>query len=263
MEPPQGVYVVTLKVRERTPVPRKRYKQAIANWPAEERPREKLLFKGPESLTNAELLAIFLRVGVKGKSAIGLAQELLSRFGSLRGLYAAPIEELEDVLGVGLAKIAQFKAVTELSKRYLAEGFQNRPYVESSGDILKLLYQEMRDLDQEVFKVVLLNGQNHVLRIVEVTRGTLTAARIYPREVVKIALRHSAAALVFVHNHPSGAPYPSVDDEKITRNLVFACRLMAMKVHDHIIIGDNDKFSFADAGLIEQYDRDFDARNVP
>lgn len=131
---------------------RKKYPQAIANWPAEERPREKLLFKGPESLSNAELLSIFLRVGVKGKTAIGLAQELLSRFGSLRELYAAPLEELESVLGVGRAKIAQFKAVIELSKRYLAEGFQNRPYVESSGGILKLLYQEMRDLDKEVFK---------------------------------------------------------------------------------------------------------------
>lgn len=219
--------------------------------------------KGPESLSDAELLSIFLRVGVKGKNAIDLAQELLSRFGSLRELYAAPIEELRVVLGLGQAKIAQFKAVIEMSKRYLAEGFQSRPYVESSEDILKLLYQEMRDLDQEVFKVLLLNGQNHVLRIVEVAKGTLTSARIYPREVVKVALRHSAAALVFVHNHPSGVAQPSEDDKKITRDLVLACRLVGIKVHDHIIIGDNAKFSFADAGLIEQYDKDFDARDIP
>lgn len=242
---------------------RKKYPQAIVSWPVEDRPREKLLLKGPESLSNAELLAIFLRVGVKGKSALGLAQELLSRFGSLRGLYAAPLEELEHVLGMGRAKIAQFKAVTELSKRFLAEGFQNRPYVESSDDILKLLYQEMRDLDQEVFKILLLNGQNHVLRIEEISKGTLTTAQIYPREVIKIALRHSAAALVFVHNHPSGVAQPSADDKKITRDLVLACRLMGIKVHDHIIIGDNDKFSFADAGIIERYDKDFDSRNVP
>lgn len=242
---------------------RKKYPHAIVSWPVEDRPREKLLLKGPESLSNAELLAIFLRVGVKGKSALGLAQELLSQFGSLRELYAAPLEELEHVLGMGRAKIAQFKAVTEPSKRYLAEGFQNRPYVESSGDILKLLYQEMRDLDQEVFKVLLLNGQNHVLRIEEISKGTLTTAQIYPREVIKIALRHSAAALVFVHNHPSGAAQPSEDDKKITRDLVFACHLMGIKVHDHIIIGDNDKFSFADAGIIEQFDKDFDSRNVP
>src|SRR2546426_10835628 len=104
-----------------------------------------------------------------------------------------------------------------MSKRYLVEGFQNRPYVESSGDILKLLYQEMRDLDQEIFRLILLNGQNHVLKILDITKGSLTAARIYPREVVKIALRHSAAALVFVHNHPSGAAKPSEDDKKVTR----------------------------------------------
>jgi DNA repair protein RadC len=199
---------------------------------------------------------------VKGKTAVDLAQELLSRFGSLRELYAAPIEELEEVCGVGPAKIAQFRAVTELSKRYLAEGFKDRPYVESSRDILKLLYQEMRDLDQEVFKVLLLNGQNKVLRIVDVAKGTLTTARIYPREVVKVALRHSAAAVVFVHNHPSGIAQPSEDDKKITRDLVFACRLMGLKVHDHIIIGDNDKFSFTDAGLIEKYHGDFDAMSV-
>jgi DNA repair protein RadC len=120
----------------------------------------------------------------------------------------------------------------------------------------------MRDLDQEAFKVLLLNGQNHVLRIEEIAKGTLTTARIYPREVVKVALRHSAAALVFVHNHPSGAAQPSEDDKKITRDLVFACRLMGMKVHDHIIIGDNEKFSFADTGIIEQYDKDFDSRDT-
>ncbi len=244
-------------------IPKRKYPHAIANWPPEERPREKLLLKGPESLSNAELLSIFLRVGVKGKNAIDLAQELLSRFGSLRELYAAPVEELEHVLGLGHAKIAQFKAVIELSKRYLAEGFQNRPYVESSNDILKLLYQEMRDLDQEVFKVLLLNGRNHVVKILELTQGTLNAARIYPREVLKVAFRHSAAALVLVHNHPSGVAKPSDEDKKITRDLVFACRMVGLKIHDHIVIGDNDKFSFADKGLIDQYNMEFDNRKNP
>ena len=234
--------------------------KTIADWPAEDRPREKLLLKGPDSLTNAELLAIFLRFGVKGKSAVALAQELLTRFGSLRGLYATPIEELSDVTGLGLAKIAQLKAVTELSKRYLEEGFQNRPYVESSNDVIKLLYQEMRDMDQEVFIILLLNGQNHIIKRMEVARGTLTASTVYPREVVKVALRHSAAALVLAHNHPSGAAHPSTEDEKITRSLVFVCRLVSIQVHDHIIIGENEKFSFADAGLIDQYNKDFEAR---
>jgi DNA repair protein RadC len=239
-------------------VTKKKYPQAIANWPSEERPREKLLRKGPESLSDAELLAIFFRVGVKGKNAVAMADELISRYGSLRALYAAPIEELQAVIGLGEAKIAQFKAVIEMSRRYLSEGFQGRPYVESSEDILKLLYHDMRDLDQEVFKIVLLNGQNRVLRIVDVTKGTLTAAHIYPREVVKLALRFSAAALVLAHNHPSGMAKPSEDDERITRDLVHVCLLLGIKVHDHIIVGDNDKFSFADAGLIDQYAKALD-----
>ncbi len=120
------------------------------------------------------------------------------------------------MLGLGSAKIAQFRAVIEMSKRYLAEGFQGRPYVESSDDVLKLLYQEMRDLDQEVFKVILLTGQNHILTIHDVAKGTLTAARVYPREVIKLALRHSAAALVLVHNHPSGVAKPSESDRRVS-----------------------------------------------
>lgn len=235
-----------------------KYPNSIANWPTEERPREKLLLKGADALSDAELLAIFLRVGVRGKSAIDLAQDLLSKFGSLRGLYAAPVEEMQEVLGLGDAKIAQFKAVIELSKRYLLEGIQNRPYLECSEDIFKLLYQEMRDLDHEVFKIIILNGQNEVLTTIDAFHGTLTAGAIYPREVMKLALRHSAAALVFAHNHPSGKAVPSNEDKRITRNLVFAARVMGMKVHDHIIIGNNQKFSFADDGLIDQYNAEFD-----
>jgi len=243
-------------------MPKKKYPHTIANWPAEERPREKLLLKGPDTLSDAELLAIFLRAGVKGKSAIDLAKELLSTFGSLRGLYAAPVEELQAVMGLGNAKIAQLKAGLELSKRYLSEGILNRPYLECSDDIFRLLYQEMRDLDREVFKVIMLNGQNEVLTIVDAFQGTLTASAIYPREVVKLALRYSAAALVFAHNHPSGKAVPSNEDKRITRDLVFAARVMGMKVHDHVIIGNNQKFSFADAGLIDQYNLEFDRRSA-
>lgn len=150
----------------------------------------------------------------------------------------------------------------ELSKRYLAEGFHNRPYVESSDDLFKLLYQEMRDLDQEVFKVVLLNGQNHVLQIVDVARGSITSATVYPREVIKVALRHSAAAIVLIHNHPSGVATPSKEDKRITEDLVHTCLLMGIDVHDHIIIGENQKFSFADEGLMDEYTKCFDTRNV-
>lgn len=232
----------------------------IAAWPRDTRPREKLLLKGAEALTDGELLAIFLRVGVKGKSAVGLAEDLLSLFGSLRGLYTAPAEELRAVLGVGPAKLAQFLAVLEMSRRYLAEGLTDRAYVESSDDVLKLLYQEMRDLDREVFKVILLNGQNRILKIVEVAKGSLTKATIYPREVIKLALRHAAAAIVLVHNHPSGIAKPSSEDRKVTRDLVLTCLLMDMRVHDHIIIGENDRFSFANAGLIEEYEAELKMR---
>lgn len=232
----------------------------IANWPPDRRPREKLLLKGADTLTDAELLAIFLRVGVKGKSAVVLAEDLLSRFGSLRGLYASPAEELRTVVGVGPAKIAQFMAVLEMSKRYLAESLTDRAYVESSDDVLKLLYQEMRDLDREVFKVVLLNGQNHIVKIMEVGKGSLTTATVYPREVVKLALRHAAAAIVLVHNHPSGIAKPSREDKKVTRDLVLACLLIDMRVHDHIIIGENETFSFANAGLIDEYAAELNER---
>ena len=138
-----------------------------------------------------------------------------------------------------------------MSKRYLKEGFQDRPYVESAADILKLLYQEMRDLDQEVFKVVLLNGQNHVFGSSDAARGTLTAAKIYPREVVKLALRHSAAAVVFVHNHPSGVAEPSPADHWITDQLKAALSLVDVKVLDHFIIaGSQALYSFAEHGLM-------------
>jgi len=229
----------------------------IALWPVERRPREKLLAKGPTSLSTVEVLAIFLRTGIKGKSAIAIAEELLSRFGSLRGLYAAPNEELKNIAGLGDAKIAQIKAVLELSRRYLQESLLHRPYVECSEDVLKFLYQEMRDLDYEAFNIVMLNGRNEILAIVEAFKGTLTAGSIYPREVVKLALRHSAAAVVFVHNHPAGKAIPSVEDKRITRDLFFACNATGIKVHDHLIIGDNEKFSFADHGLIAQYEIEF------
>ncbi|MBW7909032.1 MAG: DNA repair protein RadC, partial [Kiritimatiellae bacterium] len=215
--------VETTKIDNAVKLP-KRQQKAIAEWPMEERPREKLLAKGPDTLSNAELLAIFLRTGVKGKSAVDLAREILSHFGSLRSLYAAPVEELQAILGLGPAKIAQFLAAIEMSKRYLSESFGERPFVESSGDVLKVLYQEMRDLDQEVFKLILLNGQNHIMKICEVTRGSVSTARVYPREVVKLALRYSAAALVIVHNHPSGVAKPSADDERITRDINAACK---------------------------------------
>jgi len=226
----------------------------------EERPREKLLTKGEDKLSDAELLAIFLQTGTKGKSAIDIAKTLLREFGSLRGLYSASIEDLDKIPGLGIAKIAQIKAVIALSKRYIEENIKSRPLVKTSKAVFDLLYQTMRDLDYEIFKAIMLNGQNEIIDIVDIFKGTLTSSAIYPREVIKLALKYPATAIVFVHNHPSGEPKPSKDDKKITRDLVFAANLIDIKVFDHIIIGDNCYYSFADDNLIEQYNQDYKNR---
>ena len=232
----------------------------IKNRPESERPREKLLKFGPEALSNAELLAIFLRTGIRGKSAIHLASEILEAFSGVRGLCTARIEELQKTEGVGVAKIAQLKAALELSKRYLQENVRQKPIVESSKEVFELLYQTMRDLDHELFKVILLNGQNQIIDIVDAFTGSVTSSSIYPREIVKLALKYSASALVFAHNHPSGISKPSEGDEYLTKKLIFACMTLGIKVHDHIVIGDNQYYSFADEGAIQLYEKEFERR---
>jgi len=221
----------------------------------EERPREKLLKGGEEKLNDAELLAIFLRTGIKGKSAIDIAKNLLMEFGGIRGLYSASIEDLKRIPGLGIAKIAQLKAVIALSKRYIEEKIKNRPLVKTSKEVFDLLYQTMRDLDQEVFKVIILNGQNEVIDIVDISKGSFNSSNVYPREVIKLALKYPTAGIIFAHNHPSGTPKPSKSDKEITRDLVFAANTMSIKVFDHIIIGNNRYYSFADNDLIEQYNQ--------
>jgi len=232
----------------------------IKNRPESERPREKLLKFGPETLSNAELLAIFLRTGVKSKSAIQLAAEILEAFGGVRGLCTAKIEDLQETKGVGVAKIAQLKAALELSKRYLQENIRQKPIVESSKEVFDLLYQSMRDLDYEILKVILLNGQNQIIDIMDAFKGSITSSSVYHREIVKLALKYSASALVFVHNHPSGISKPSEGDKRLTEKLIFACMTVGTKIHDHIIIGDNQYYSFADEGLIQLYEKEFERR---
>ncbi|MFW6118439.1 MAG: RadC family protein [Chloroflexota bacterium] len=233
-------------------------KHWIRNRPESERPREKLLTFGPESLSNAELLAIALRTGVAGKSAIQLAGDILDDFGGLRGLFAASTEDLSKTKGLKTAKIAQLKAALELSKRFLQEDLKQKPILESSQEVFDYLYQSMRDLDAEVFKVILLNGQNQIMDIADVFRGSVDSSSIYPREVIKLALKYSAPAVVFVHNHPSGSHKPSEGDKEMTKNLVLACMTTGIKVHDHIIIGNNQYYSFADNELIQAYESDFE-----
>ncbi len=223
----------------------------------EGRPREKLLKEGEEKLSDAELLAIFLRTGIKGKSAIDVAKNLLLKFGGLRGLYSASIEDLDKIAGLGIAKIAQLKAVIALSKRYIEAEIKNRPLVKTSKEVFNLLYQTMRDLDQEVFKIIMLNGQNEVIDIMDIFKGSLSSSNIYPREIIKQALKYPTAGMVFVHNHPSGNPKPSKRDKEITRDLVFAANIMSIKVFDHIIIGNNRYYSFADNDLIDKYNQNY------
>ena len=222
----------------------------IKDIPEEERPREKLLRKGGSALSNEELLAIFLRTGIKDKSAIEIARELLLKFQGLRGLYSTNIEVLTAIKGLGRIKVAQLLAVTELNKRYLQENIINRDFIEDSKMVYDYLFLTMRDLDYEVFKAIYLNGQNQILNIEEIFRGTILQSHVYPREIVKAALRNGATAIICVHNHPSGNPKPSNSDITISKELIKACDAVGISFHDHIIIGDNKYFSFKDEDLI-------------
>lgn len=224
-----------------------------------DRPREKLLNFGPSKLTKAELLAIFLRSGVKGKSALKLSTELLQQFKGVRGIFQAPQNELLEIEGIGSAKVAQIKAVKALAEEYLKEKAVAKKILGDSQEVFDYLYHTMRDLDQEVFKVLMLDGQNQIIEIVDVFKGTITTSNIYPREIIKLALNCGATAVIFAHNHPSGEPAPSKQDKEITRDLVFACRYAGIRVWEHVIVGDNRYFSFADEGVIEEYDKSFES----
>lgn len=224
----------------------------------EDRPREKLLAFGPSKLTKTELLAIFLRAGIKGKSAVKLASELLNKFSGVRGIFEASNEDLLRIEGLGEAKVAQIKAVHALAEEYLKEKMKARKVIRNSKEIFNYLYHTMRDRKDEVFKVILLNGQNEVLDVVDTFYGTVISSNIYPRKVIELAIKSNATALIFAHNHPSGNPDPSKYDKEITKELVFACRYAGIRIWKHVIIGDNCYFSFADEGLIEEYDRKFE-----
>lgn len=215
-----------------------------------DRPREKLLTFGSSKLTSSELLAIFLRIGVKGKSAIKIASELLTQFGGVKGIFEADIKELLKIEGIGEAKVAQIKAVHGLAEKYLKENAKLVPIIKKSKEVFNYLYLSMRDLKQETFKVIFLDSANQVIDMKNLFKGTLTSSAVYPREIMKNAIECNAAGLIFVHNHPSGDPKPSDSDKDITEDLVSAGNLMQIKVLDHIIIGDNRYFSFADEGLI-------------
>ena len=224
---------------------------AITDWPEDERPREKLLARGPAALSDAELLAVFLRVGMRGMSAVDLARDLITRFGSLTRLCAASAAEFSAVPGMGTAKYAQLQAVMELARRALAEQMNERDLFESPRAVRDWLRLKIGSLPHEVFMVLLLDSRNSLIAAVELFRGTLTQTSVYPREVVKLALAHNAGAVIFAHNHPSGAREPSTADETLTRNLRHALDLVDVRVLDHFIVTAHaDPVSFAERGLL-------------
>ncbi len=223
----------------------------------EERPREKLLIYGSSKLTTPELLAIFLRSGIQGKSAIIIANDLLTQFGGVKGIFEADTKKLMEIEGLGEAKVAQIKAVHALAEEYLKETMKSVSKVRNSKEVFDYLYLTMRDLKAEKFKVIYLNSAGQIIGDENLFEGTLNASSVYPREIVKSAVSKNAASLIFVHNHPSGDPTPSESDKAITEDLVYACNTMQIKVLDHIIIGENRYFSFTDEGLIEEYNLNF------
>jgi DNA repair protein RadC len=224
---------------------------AIVDWPEPERPREKLLRGGAATLSDAELLAIFLRVGVRGKSAVDLARDILSHCGSLNAVFAATEEQLCAIPGIGSAKYAQLQAVFEMARRALAEDMRAGEVLTSPDAVRDFLRLTLGNRPFEVFMVLLMDAQNRLLVAHELFRGTLTQTSVYPREVVKFALAHNAAAAIFAHNHPSGNAEPSQADEVLTRSLKQALALVDVRVLDHFIIaGTKPPFSFAERGLL-------------
>ena len=224
---------------------------AINHWPQHERPRERLLAHGAAKLSDAELLALFLRVGVKGKSAVDLARDLITHFGSLNRLFAASAREFAAIHGMGEAKYTQLQAVLELARRALREEIAAGDSLASPRAVRDYLQLAIGSQPHEIFMVLLLDAQNRVIAAEELFRGTLTQTSVYPREVVKLALRHNAAAAIFAHNHPSGVAEPSRADEALTQSLKQALALVDVKVLDHFIVaGTAAPLSFAEKGLL-------------
>lgn len=225
---------------------------AISDWPANERPRERLLTHGPAALSDAELLAIYLRVGVRGKSAVDLARDVLGRFnGRLDALTEASLKELASISGIGQAKAAQLKASFELARRALNQEMTQRDTLSSPGRVRDWLRLHLATRPHEVFMALWLDAQNRLLKAEELFAGTLTQTAVYPREVVKAALSQNAAAVILAHNHPSGIAEPSTADGLLTRNLKDALAMVDVRLLDHFIVaGNTPPLSFAEKGLL-------------
>ena len=222
----------------------------INHWPAAERPREKLLTNGPAGLSDAELLAIFLRTGVQGRTAVDLARDLLSGFGGLRPLLEAPVEAFSGHHGLGPAKYAQLQAVLEMARRHLQACLESSDSLTGPEDTRRYLTARLRHLPHEVFVCLFLDNRHQVIGFEELFRGTINATSVYPREVVRRALDFNAAAVILAHNHPSGVAEPSQADEQMTERLAQALAVVDIRVVDHFVVGEGRPVSFAERGLL-------------
>ncbi|MCM8769216.1 MAG: DNA repair protein RadC [Candidatus Omnitrophica bacterium] len=223
----------------------------LSHWPEDERPREKLWREGEHRLSNTELLAILLRTGTRGISAMDLARRIREKFGSFRDMSHTSLQEWLRIKGLGQAKICQIKAALEIGRRLAAEESGVREKISSAREVFGLLGVRMRDLKYEIFRVLLLNSRNQLREDIEIEQGTVNQAHPLLREIFQVALEKRAVAIICVHNHPSGNPSPSPEDKEFTRSLIEAGRILGVRVLDHIIIGDDVYYSFADHGLME------------
>ncbi len=222
-----------------------------------QRLRDRFVKSGLSGFHDYEIVELLLTLFTPYRDMKDQGKEAIEKFGSLRGVLEAPVEELTKIKGVGEASSTGIKVVQEVAREFLKQGLVKKPLLDSAQSIFDYLYHSMRDLKHEVFKVIYMNSQNEVIEAEDLFSGTVDASVVWTREVVARALKHSSTAMVFVHNHPSGNPEPSDSDRDVTRDLVYAGRIMQIKVLDHIVIGENRYFSFAGAGLIDQFEVDF------
>jgi len=219
--------------------------------------REKFNKSGLAGFHDYEIVELLLTLGSPRKDCKSQAKEAIKRFKTLRGVLEAPLEELQQIEGIGPHSAFGIKLVQEVAREFLKEKIIDKSVYKSAQEIFDYLYHSMRDLKKEVFKVIYLNSQNQIIEVATLFEGTVDSSFIPPREVMESAIKHNAACLVFAHNHPSGNPEPSKYDKEVTRDLVYAASIMRIRVLDHIIIGNNTYFSFASEGLIEEYEMDF------
>ncbi|MBI4266991.1 MAG: DNA repair protein RadC [Chloroflexi bacterium] len=219
--------------------------------------REKFIKSGLGGFHDYEIVEILLSLGTPRRDCKAPAKEAIRRFKTLRGVLEAPSAELQQISGIGPHNAFGIKLVQEIAREFLKAKILDKPFYHSSQEVFDYLYHAMRDLKKEVFKVIYLNSQNQIIETADLFEGTVNGSSVSVREVVEGALKYNAVSLIFVHNHPSGNPEPSPNDKELTRELVYASKIMRLKALDHIIIGDNRYFSFAGEGLIEEYEMDF------